>query len=380
MAGQKRRRSGYTFRSRSGRRRPAPGAAPGHLQVLDGAQETKLFFTAYDKDFLREIPLNSIEEAKKEIEAHKDKVCWLEIRGLGNNKVLEDIVGTFSIHRLVMEDVVNTYQRPKMEEHHEYLFIVSRILYRHEDQLMNEQLSIFLWKDLLITLVEDHNDDFEPVRSRIRTGKGNIRLTAVDYLAYALLDSIVDRYFPLLEELGESLDEIESTLFEKPSRETVQRVQNIKRDLILFRKTIFPERDKISDMLRTGSDQISENTKVYLRDTYDHSIQVMDFVETQKEISASLMDIYLSSVSNRMNQVMKVLAIISTIFIPLTFIVGVYGMNFSMEDPASGKSLPMNMPELYHPYGYPAIMLLMVLIVLFQIVFFWKKGWLNRDW
>jgi magnesium transporter len=248
-----------------------------------------------------------------------------------------------------------------------------------EHQFKNEQLSLFLTKNIVITIQENYDELFEQVRSRIRTGKGHLRSSSSDYLMYALLDSVVDTYFPILEVIGEQLDDLEDELFNRPTRTSIQKIQVIKRQLIVFRRTIFAERDKINDILRSSDVFLSDQTLRYFRDTYDHTIQVMDLVESYKEIVASLMDIYLSNVSNRLNQVMKVLAIISTIFIPLTFIVGVYGMNFSMTDPVTGEQLPMNMPELYSPYGYPAVMIFMLVVVIIQLLVFWRKGWLDKS-
>jgi len=245
--------------------------------------------------------------------------------------------------------------------------------------LRNDQLSLFVGKNYVITMQDKYEDCFEPLRARIRSGKGNLRTVGSDYLMYSILDSIVDSYFPLLESIGEKLDELEDILFARPTRESLQQIQNIKRELIVFRRTVFAERDKINDLLRSDSNFVTNQTKIYLKDTYDHTIQVMDLVESYKEITASLMDIYLSSVSNRMNGIMKVLAVISTIFIPLTFIVGVYGMNFSRENPETGEVMAYSMPELYSPYGYFGVMIFMLVLVIIQLIIFWKKGWLEKN-
>jgi magnesium transporter len=215
------------------------------------------------------------------------------------------------------------------------------------------------------------------VRDRIRKGKGYLRMQGSDYLSYAITDSAIDMFFPLLEKIGDRMDELEDELITAPTRASMNRILQIKRELIVFRRSIWPERDKINDLIRSHFPLVSENTKVYFRDSYDHCIQILDIVDSFKEVTSSLMDVYLSSVSNRLNQVMKVLTIISTIFIPLTFIVGLYGMNFAHVDPRTGKDLPLNMPELYSPYGYIGVMLAMFVIVIIQIYFFYKKGWLN---
>ena len=235
------------------------------------------------------------------------------------------------------------------------------------DDLKNEQVSIFLFPNLLVSMQDSYVDQFESVRARLRSGKGLIRTATVDYLAYGLMDTAIDSYFPLLEAVSESLDVLEDSLFDQPTRSLLQQIQKFKRELIAVRRAVFAERDKINDLLRTHTDFFSEQTKVYLKDTYDHTIQVLDIVDSYKEITASLMDIYLSNVSNRMNQIMKVLAIISTVFIPLTFVVGVYGMNFDY------------LPELHWRYGYPIVMIGMGVLVILQFLFFWRKGWLDKS-
>ena len=357
----------------------APGSSPGIFVPKTDALKPRIKIYSYDKNSLEEKDLSNVDEIKKQLADKPDHNHWIEIKGFGDSKMLEEISSSFSIHRLEMEDVVHSYQRPKLEEHESHLFIVSRMIsHSSETRLMNEQLSLFLGKNFVLSMQEHYEDLFEPVRKRLREGKGTIRTQGADYFAYALLDAIVDNYFPLLEMIGDKLDELEDELFAKPNRESLQRIQLLKRELIVFRRTIFAERDKVSDLLRTNTEFICDATKIYLRDTYDHTIQVMDLVESYKEIVASLMDIYLSSVSNRLNQIMKVLAVISTIFIPLTFIVGVYGMNFSHVDPATGKTLPMNMPELYSPYGYVGVWLVMITIVVTLLGVFKKRGWLEK--
>ncbi len=357
----------------------SPGSSPGMFVPTTDALKPKIKIYSYDKNILEEKELANVNEIKKQLSDQPERNHWIEIKGFGDGKMLEEISSAFSIHRLEMEDVVNTYQRPKLEEHDNHLFIISRMICNsQEGRMLNEQLSLFLGNNFVLTMQEHYEDLFDPVRKRLREGKGTIRQKGADYMAYALLDAIVDNYFPLLESIGDKLDELEDELFSKPNRESLQRIQLIKRELIVFRRTIFAERDKVNDLLRTSTEYISDASKIYLRDTYDHTIQVMDLVESYKEIVASLMDIYLSSVSNRLNQIMKVLAIISTIFIPLTFIVGVYGMNFSYTDPDTGEKLPLNMPELYSPYGYVGVWLVMSLIVVILLIIFKKRGWMER--
>ncbi len=357
----------------------APGSSPGMYVPTTDALKPIIKVYSYDKEILEEHELKNVSEIKKQLAAKPDQTHWIEIKGFGDSKMLEEISTTFSIHRLEMEDVVHSYQRPKLEEHDAHLFVVSRMISHTADaRILNEQLSLFLGQNFVLSMQEHYDDLFEPVRKRMREGKGTIRSKGADYMTYALMDAIVDNYFPLLETIGDKLDELEDELFSKPTRESLQRIQLIKRELIVFRRTIFAERDKVNDLLRTNTEYICDATKIYLRDTYDHTIQVMDLVESYKEIVASLMDIYLSSVSNRLNQIMKVLAVISTIFIPLTFIVGVYGMNFSRVDPITGKEMPLSMPELYSPYGYLGIWLVMTIIAVGLLIVFKKRGWLEK--
>lgn len=367
------------FRIKKHKRNP-PGSAPGTITPDLDAKAPKLFITSYGVSTLMELPAANIDEIKSKIDQHSQLVHWVEVKGFADKYLLEQICDIFDIHALEMEDVVNTYQRPKLEEHHKHLFVISRAMIRGSDGLLrNDQLSLFVGRNYVITMQDKYEDCFEPLRARIRSGKGNLRTGGPGYLMYSILDSIVDSYFPLLENLGERLDQLEDVLFDRPTRESLQQIQNIKRELIVFRRTVFAERDKVNDLLRSDNDFVTNQTKIYLKDTYDHTIQVMDLVESYKEITASLMDIYLSSVSNRMNGIMKVLAVISTIFIPLTFIVGVYGMNFSRENPETGAVMPFSMPELYSPYGYVGVMIFMLVLVIVQLIIFWKKGWLEKN-
>jgi magnesium transporter len=237
-------------------------------------------------------------------------------------------------------------------------------------------VSLFFGKNFLITIQEEGEYDvFDPVRERIRSGRGTIRSSKADYLAYALLDSLIDHYYPVLEDLGESIEELEDELLERPSREMVITLHEYKRTLTQLRRLVWPLRDVVNGLLHDSSNYISSPTKVFLRDCYDHTVQLMDLVESYKEITTGLMELYHSSVGLRTNEVMRVLTVITSIFIPLTFIAGVYGMNFSPEN-SSGQKLPLNMPELYHPYGYVGIIVLMALIALTQLIIFKKMKWL----
>jgi magnesium transporter len=358
-----------------------PGIVPGFIQIPENALEPRISLFSYNTENLTEAVMQTehVQEIKARMAADPGSVYWIEVKGLDNKPFIEEIGKVFCIHRLELEDVVSGYQRPKLEEYPDHLFLTSRMLIKGSSvyDVHNKQFSLFLGSNFVVSFQDDYTDLFEPVRERIRFSKGLLRSFGPDYLAYALVDAVLDHYFPLLEEMGEYLDRLELELLVHPKKYSLKNLLHVKRHLIALRRTIWSERDKINDLLRTKTDLVSENTRFYLRDTYDHCIQLLDHVESYKEITSSMMDIYLSTVSNRTNQIMKVLAIISTIFIPLTFIVGVYGMNFSPVDPETGKKLPLNMPELYSPNGYVGVMLFMFLIVVAQLYFFYRKGWLT---
>jgi magnesium transporter len=277
-----------------------------------------------------------------------------------------------------MEDVFNVYQRAKAEDYQGHLFLISRCLKEENGSITNDQLSLFLGKNFVITIQDKYEDVLEPIRERIRQGKGYVRKFGPDYLLYALMDVVLDNFFPVIESISDRLDALQDALIDNPTRDKLNKVLITKRDLIMLRRAIWSERDKVNDILRSNFPLISDSTKIFFRDSYDHCVHAIDLIESYKEVTASLMDVYMSSVSNKMNQVMKVLTIISTIFIPLTFIVGLYGMNFSYTDPVTGKILPLNMPELYSPYGYVTVVAIMVVIVIGLLYFFVKKGWLTK--
>ncbi len=362
------------------KRTPPPGSVPGTFIMPEDALPPKVVVYSYDKNGVIEKNLGGIEELKSHFSEFKHLYHWVSIRGIGDKQFLEGLAEYFSIHRLVLGDIVNVYQRPKLEEHAKHLFIVSRMLYQNSaGEMFNEQVSVFLGENYVISIQERHDEMLNPVKERLIHGKGYIRSSKPDFLAYAIIDAILDLFFPLLEKFGDYLDELEDELLSDiPKRRFMSEIQESKRELIIIRRTIWQERDKITDLLRTNTPLITESTRLFIKDAYDHSIQVMDIVESFREVTSSLMDIYLSSVNNRMNQIMKVLAVISTLFIPLTFIVGIYGMNFQRTNPVTGEAMPLSMPELYSPYGYFSVMVVMALIVCVQLYIFYRKGWLGK--
>ncbi|UCE38268.1 MAG: magnesium/cobalt transporter CorA [Thermoplasmata archaeon] len=348
------------------------GLPPGTLIHVGDKKTEKVKVTImdYDESHFQEKECKKIEECF----TFKDKptVTWVNIDGIHQVDIIESIGKAFNIHPLVLEDILNTGQRPKHEDFDDYIFTVLKMLYYDEKEkvVKTEQVSLILCQNFVISFQEREGDVFNQIRERIRSGKGRIRKMGADYLAYALLDAIVDGYFIVLEKFGERIEGMEEELVTEPKHETLQTIHALKREMIYLRKSVWPLREVISGLERGESPLIKESTHIYLRDVYDHTIQVIDSIETYRDMTSGMLDLYLSSISNRMNEVMKVLTIIATIFIPLTFIAGIYGMNFNPE-----KS-PLNMPELNWYWGYPLALFSMILILLIMLIYFRRKKWL----
>ena len=357
----------HRFRKRIKRRTP-PGAAPGTLVSDPEAMRPVVRVFGYQSDGYVEEEVQDLSEIPKYLE--KWRVTWVNVDGLGDPKVIAEIGKIFGIHRLALEDVINVHQRPKVDHYDGYYYLVTRLTTLNV-RCETEQLSIFVGRDFVVTFQEAPGDCFDPVRTRIRKGGGKIRDSHADYLAYALLDASIDSFFPVLEEYGDRIETLEYQIISSPEPSTVPVIHEIKRDLAILRRIIWPLREAVNVFLRDDAGILGTETRLHLRDCYDHCIQILDVVEIYRELSADLMDVYLSSTSNKMNEVMKVLTIISTIFIPLTFIVGVYGMNFDV------NRSPWNMPELEWYWGYPFIWLMMITIAGLMIYFFYRKGWLS---
>lgn len=354
---------------------PSPGSSPGTVYLDENSLKPKISLYTYNADTYKVREVERLSDIKR-LASDSNFTYWVEIKGFNSVELFDTLINEYQINKLVAEDITTVYQRPKYEEYSNYDFAISRMLFLDtENNLENEQLSFILTKNILFTFQDKYQDCLEPVRKRLKIGKGNIRLGGSSYLMYALMDMIIDQYFTVLGVWSEELDTIEDRLLEKPDKSVMYDTQLIKRNLITLRRIAWPERDKVNDILRTDSKLIGEQTKVYIRDAYDHCIQIIDMIESLKEISASNIDMYLSIISNRMNEIMKVLTIISSIFIPLTFVAGIYGMNFSREDPITGKTLPQNMPELYAEHGYLYTMIGMGIIAIAQVIYFWRKGW-----
>lgn len=354
------------------------GSKPGHLYVPVNAIAPRFFLMSFKEDLFEEVELPNYTELLQRVRERPDARHWIDIRGYGDLSLLEHLVHDFSLHPLHIEDVINDYQRPKVEDFEESrLFIITRMLRWSAEQhtLDDVQLSLFTGPNYVLTLQSDYGDCLDPLRERIRVGKGTIRQRPTMYMVYAILDVVLDYYFPVMSEISNYLDELEVKVLKDPSKRMLSEILNLKGELVKLRRIAWPERDKMNELLRMDEDIIPESLEVYFRDAYDHTVQLIDLIDNHKEMTSSLVDLYMSTVSNRMNGIMKVLTIISSIFIPLSFIAGVYGMNFSRENPETGKVYPWSMPELYQPYAYPTLLLFMFVLVVFQLFFFYRKGW-----
>ncbi len=327
-------------------------------------EKAKITIIDYDEKQFQEKEVKTIEECFP----FKDTptVTWINVDGVHQVDVIENIGRHFELHPLIREDIMNTEQRPKMEDFERYIYIVLKMLYydEKENETKIEQVSLILSENFVISFQEMEGDIFDPIRERIRNGKGRIRKLGADYLAYALLDAIVDKYFLILERLGERIERMEEELVNNPKPEILHEIHRLKREMIFLRKSVWPLREVINGLERGESPLIQESSRIYLKDVYDHTIQVIDTVETFRDMLSGMHDTYLSVVSNRMNEVMKVLTIIATIFIPLTFIAGIYGMNFKF------------MPELEWRWAYFAVWIIIVVIGVLMVIFFRRKKWL----
>ncbi|MHC5033879.1 MAG: magnesium/cobalt transporter CorA [Planctomycetota bacterium] len=342
------------------------GLAPGTLVHVGERrlENVEIHVLDYDETQLTDEELACAEECYE----YKDRptVSWINVDGIHDVEVIEKLGTHFGLHPLVMEDILNTGQRAKVEDYDDYIYLVLKMLTYDEaaEELAAEQVSLILGKGFVISFQEHKGDVFDSVRQRIRTGKGRVRSMGADYLVYTLLDSIVDSYFGVLEKVGERVEYVQEEVTREPGPATLAIIHRLKRELIFLRKSVWPLREAISNLQRQEARLVSEATGVYLRDVYDHTIQVADTVESLRDMVSGMLDTYLSSLSNRMNEVMKVLTIIATIFIPLTFIAGIYGMNFE------------HMPELKWAWAYPAVWLVMAAVVIFMIAYFRKRRWL----
>ncbi|OGI10557.1 MAG: magnesium and cobalt transport protein CorA [Candidatus Margulisbacteria bacterium GWF2_35_9] len=318
----------------------------------------------YNKSCFQENVYKNLEKYKKN--SSSTSVSWLNIDGIYDLKVIEDVNQHYNIHPLVLEDILNVSQRPKFEDFKDYMFIVLK-MFQYEPEtfkIYTEQVSVLLFENNVVTFQEKEGDVFDPIRDRIRNVKGRISTQKADYLAYSLIDAIVDNYYIILENIGEKIEEVEEEVFSNPTRKTVEKIHYLKQEIIQLRKSIWPIRDIANGLIKSDSPLLESSIKPFLQDLYDHTIELMDIIESYRDMTTSLMDMYLSNISNKMNEIMKVLTMMSTLFIPLTFMAGIYGMNFKY------------MPELEWRYGYPLLLSIMMTIAIGMFFYFKRKKWL----
>lgn len=349
------------------KKRKKQGLPPGSV-IFSGTKKVEkvlVHYLQYDGEKIEAQTFDNHEKMRLR-QSMDEKVDWYDIRGLHDTKLIEAIGNKFQIHPLILEDAVSTHQRPKFEEYEEGIFITVRALkFDHLTmKIQTEQVAVFFNKGLLISFQENESDLFEMIRQRIENSKGRIRYQSTDYLAYALIDTIVDNYFLVFDEIEEAIENLEDELLENPDNTVKQRIHHLKKELIVARKSIFPLREAISQFSRSENKFIEEKTSIFIRDLYDHSIRVMDMVETYRDILNGLQDLQISEISFRMNQVVQVLTLITTIFVPLSFLVGLYGMNFD------------HMPELHFKYGYFILLGVMFLVGIGLLIWFKRQKWL----
>lgn len=348
------------------------GSIPGTIKVEEKAKPSEIDLIDYDQNQASRRANLTPQQCAAYL--NTESVSWVDVSGLGDEETLQRLGQVFNLHPLVLEAVVNVPQRPKIEDHQDQLIIIIQMANLKEtgEGFWLEQVSFVLGKQYLLTVQEEPlRDSFQPIRDRIRQNRGIIRQKGPDYLAYALWDAIIDGYFPVLEVYGERIEILENEVVLQPTEQTLAKIHQIKRELLALRRAIWPQRDAINSLIRDGSPLVDKGVLPYLKDCYDHTVQIIDTIETYRELASGLMDVYLSATSNRMNAVMELLTVVSSIFIPLTFIVGVYGMNFNTD------VSPWNMPELNWYWGYPVCWAVMIAIATTLITFFWRRGWLK---
>ena len=348
-------------RHRRPHRRAKPGAPPGTLVVDPSAPPARITIIGYGGDEFGEHEVDGPDALRPLLE--KWPVTWINVDGLGDESALRQMADLFGLHRLVLEDITNVPQRPKVEQYDDALFVVTHMVFLNE-HLHAEQISLVLKPGLVITFQERPGDCLDPVRERIRKAQGRIRNAGADYLAYAILDAITDHCFPVLEVYGERLEALEEAVLRRADMAALSAIRRAKRDLLTLRRALWPQRDALNGLVREECGLIAPDTRPYLRDCYDHLSRIIDSVETYRELASDLLAAHLAAVSNQMNAVMKVLTIIATIFIPLTFIAGIYGMNFK------------HMPELDWPWGYGAVLATMAVVAGGMLLYFRRKRWL----
>ena len=345
------------------KRHPPVGAPPGTLVFPAEREAAAVRVTLYGPEGVEEREAVDIEDIPSWLGG--TRVVWVDVHGLGDEPVLRRLAEIFHIHPLALEDVVNVPQRPKAEAYEHQHLVITRMARAAEGGFDVEQVSLFIGVRYLLTIQERSGDVFEPVRVRIRAGKGLIRRSGPDYLAYALIDAVLDGYYPLLEALGDRLQAIEERILHEVRPSGQRSIHRIRRDLLVLRRAVWPQREAVGALVREESPLITPRVREYLRDCLDHAVQILDVIDTYRELASSLMDTHMSTMGQRTNEVMKVLTIMASIFIPLTFMAGLYGMNFEY------------LPELHWHWAYPVLLLMMAAVAAGMLVYFWRRGWLG---
>ena len=358
------------FALRHARSRGTPGAPPGSIIVHEDALPSHINVMAYSpQDVISQddVTVEDIPALRKQW-----PMLWINVYGLGSADVIQGIGRIFQLHNLALEDVVSVSQRPKVEDYENFTFIVCNMIHS-ESALYAEQVSIFVGEGFVVTFQERPGDCFGPIRDRIQKAQSRLRREGPDYLAYALIDALVDHYFAPVEHYGDLIETLELAVVENTHKSVVGQIHAARRDLFLLRKTIWAQREMLASLCRQTYVGFTEATQIYLRDCYDHTVQLLDMTETYRDFATNLFELYLSTVSNRMNEIMKVLTIIATIFMPMGVITGIYGMNFDR------AASPWNMPELGWHFGYPFALGLMAVVAIVMLLMFWRKGWIGNS-
>jgi magnesium transporter len=346
------------------KRSPPIGARPGTLAIAEGSPAPRIYLFDYGPDGVVERPIERVEEL--EPFARTETVTWINVQGMGDEATLRRIAELFEIHPLALEDAVNVPQRAKAELYDEHQLVIARAPLLEDGRIEVPQVCFLIGRHYLVTFQDRYFGFFDPIRERIRAGIGPIRKSGPDYLAYTLIDVLVDRYYPVVEDLARELDELEDEALDDPQPEDLARLHHIRRDLATLRRVAWPQRETIQDMVRSPSTFLGDDARVYLRDTDDHMAQIIGRLDFCREVAVGLMDLHLSTMGHRQNEIMKVLTLMASIFIPLTFIAGIYGMNFE------------NMPELQSRIGYFVVLGVMVLLAIVLVGYFRQRGWLGR--
>jgi len=344
--------------------------SPGTITYIGDEKQhnVKIKMISYNDTAIDEFDVTEPDKMN-ELKTDKNKLYWINIDGIHDVHLLEKTGNTFNIHPLTLEDIANTTQRPKYEEYDEYLYYVIKMIYFDETEkiIKNEQVSFILTENLVISFQEREGDVFEPLRNRLRQNKGRVRKMKSDYLFYILIDAIIDNYFLVIEKIGDNIDVIDEALINNAEKQMIHKIHELKKEILHLRKSLWPLRDVNNALYRMESSFITGDIRIFLRDLYDHTIQVVDTLETYQYMVSGIMDHYLSVTSNKLNEIMKVLTIFASLFIPLTFIAGWYGMNFK------------HMPEVDSPYAYPVIIIITIGCIIGMIFYFRRKKWLGKS-